>query len=61
MSDELESLKRAMRRWKQAADTYARILEHPSRGVDLVQLKTRYASALLSAGARADAGKARSE
>jgi len=47
------------RRWKEAADTYSRILEHPSRGVDLVQLKTRYASALLNAGARADAGKAR--
>jgi len=47
------------RRWKQAADTYAQILQHPSRGVDVVQLKTRYASALLNAGARADAGKAR--
>jgi len=47
------------RRWKEAAETYGRILEHPSRGMDLVQLKTRYASALLNGGARADAGKAR--
>jgi tetratricopeptide (TPR) repeat protein len=47
------------RRWKEAADTYSRLLEHPARGIDLVQLKTRYASALLNAGARADAGKAR--
>jgi tetratricopeptide (TPR) repeat protein len=47
------------RRWKDAATTYGRILEHPSRGIDLAQLKTRYASALLNGGARADAGRAR--
>ena len=47
------------RRWKEAADTYARVLEHPSRSVDMRELKTRYASALLNVGARADAGKAR--
>src|SRR5206468_13071289 len=47
------------RRWKDAATTYGRSLEHPSRGLDLAQLKTRYASALLNGGARADAGRAR--
>jgi tetratricopeptide (TPR) repeat protein len=47
------------RRWKDAANTYERVLQRPSRNTDVRELKTRYASALLNAGARADAGKAR--
>jgi tetratricopeptide (TPR) repeat protein len=47
------------RRWKEAADTYERVLQRPSRGTDVRELKTRYASALLNAGSRADANKAR--
>jgi tetratricopeptide (TPR) repeat protein len=47
------------RRWKEAADTYERVLQRPSRGTDVRELKTRYASALLNAGSRAEANKAR--
>jgi tetratricopeptide (TPR) repeat protein len=47
------------RRWKDAADTYAKLIAHPSRNVDVRELKTRYASALLNTGSRPEAGKAR--
>ena len=44
------------RRWKDAANTYARALELAPRNMDL---KTQYASALLNAGGRDEIGKAR--
>jgi tetratricopeptide (TPR) repeat protein len=44
------------RRWKDAADAYAHALEIGTRSVDL---KTRYASALLNAGSRDEVAKAR--
>jgi tetratricopeptide (TPR) repeat protein len=44
-------------RWRNAADAYARALQVSPR--DSTELKTRYASALLNAGARDDVGKAR--
>jgi tetratricopeptide (TPR) repeat protein len=47
------------RRWKEAASTYERVLQRPSRSTDVRELKTRYASALLNAGSRAEANKAR--
>jgi tetratricopeptide (TPR) repeat protein len=47
------------RRWKEAADTYERVLQRPSRSTDVRELKTRYASALLNVGSRAEASKAR--
>jgi tetratricopeptide (TPR) repeat protein len=47
------------RRWKEAADTYERVLQRPSRSTDVRELKTRYASALLNVGSRAEANKAR--
>jgi len=43
------------RRWKDAADAYARALQAMPRNTEL---KTRYASALLNAGSREDIGKA---
>jgi tetratricopeptide (TPR) repeat protein len=43
-------------RWKDAADAYARALNVAPRNVEL---KTRYAQALLNTGDRADVGKAR--
>ncbi len=47
------------RRWKDAASAYERLLQRPPRNVDVRELKTRYASALLNAGARTEAEKAR--
>jgi tetratricopeptide (TPR) repeat protein len=47
------------RRWKDAANTYERVLQRPSRNSDLRDLKTRYASALLNVGSRAEVSKAR--
>ena len=43
------------RRWKDAANAYARALQSMPRNTEL---KTRYASALLNAGSREDIGKA---
>jgi tetratricopeptide (TPR) repeat protein len=48
------------RRWKDAAGTYERLLQRPSRSVDMREVKTRYASALLNVGSRTEAEKARS-
>jgi tetratricopeptide (TPR) repeat protein len=45
------------RRWKDAADTYARALQGSPRNAG--ELKTRYATALMNTGNRADLGKAR--
>ena len=47
------------RRWTDAANAYERLLKRPSRNTDVREMKTRYASALLNGGVRADAGKAR--
>lgn len=44
------------RRWKEAADAYGRAVEQSPRSVEL---RTRYASALLNSGGRENAGKAR--
>ena len=44
------------RRWSDAAGAYARILQRNPRSIDV---KTRYASALLNAGGKENAGKAR--
>jgi tetratricopeptide (TPR) repeat protein len=43
-------------RWKDAADAYSKVMDLAPRNVDL---KIRYASALLNAGGRANAGRAR--
>jgi tetratricopeptide (TPR) repeat protein len=45
------------RRWKDAADTYVRALQGAPRNA--AELKTRYATALMNTGNRADLGKAR--
>jgi tetratricopeptide (TPR) repeat protein len=45
------------RRWKDAAATYARALQGSPRNA--AELKTRYATALMNTGNRADLGKAR--
>jgi tetratricopeptide (TPR) repeat protein len=44
------------RRWSDAAGAYARLLQRNPRSIDV---KTRYASALLNAGGKENAGKAR--
>jgi tetratricopeptide (TPR) repeat protein len=47
------------RRWKEAADAYARALKAGPRGADPKVLKSRYVSALLNAGGREDVARAR--